>query len=41
MTLQRLSGALLCCVLVLALGRQAIAQVVGYTEVPGWPNPAT
>ena len=41
MTLQRLIGPLLCCVLVLVVGRQASAQVVDYTEVPDWPNPAT
>ncbi len=41
MTLQRLIGPLLCCVLVLVVGRQTSAQVVDYTEVPDWPNPAT
>ena len=41
MTLQRLIAPLLCCVLVLVVGRQASAQVVDYTEVPDWPNPAT
>ena len=41
MTRQRLIGPLLCCVLVLVVGRQASAQVVDYTEVPDWPNPAT
>ena len=41
MTLQRWIGPLLCCVLVLVVGRQASAQLVDYTEVPDWPNPAT
>ncbi len=41
MTLQRLIGPLLCCVLVLLVGRHVSAQVVDYTEVPDWPNPAT
>ena len=41
MTLQRLIGPLLCCVLVLLVGRYVSAQVIDYTEVPDWPNPAT
>ena len=41
MTLQRWISLLLCCVLVLVVGGQASAQVVDYTEVPDWPDPAT
>ena len=41
MTLQRWIGPVLCSVLVLVVARQASAQVVDYTEVPDWPNPAT
>ena len=41
MTLQRWISPLLCGVRVLIVGRQASAQVVDYTEVPDWPNPAT
>ena len=40
MTLQRWISPLLCCVLVLGVGRQASAQIVDFTEVPDWPNPA-
>ena len=39
MTLQRWISPLLCCVLVLVVGRQASAQVVDYTEVRDWPKP--
>ena len=37
----RMSGLLLRCVLVLAVGHPASAQVAEYTEVPAWPDPAT
>lgn len=40
MTVTRLD-VLLCCVLVLAAGGHANAQVTEYVEVPAWPDPAT
>ena len=41
MTVQRLSGHLLACVLVLAVGHPMHGQVIEYTEVPDWPARAT
>ncbi len=41
MTPQRLTRPLLCCAILLAVGRQGSAQVIDYTEVPDWPDPAT
>ncbi len=41
MTFQRWISPPLCCALVLILVRQASGQVVDYTEVPDWPDPAT
>ena len=41
MTVQRLHGFLLWCVLTLAVVPVAWGQVVEYVEVPDWPHPAT
>jgi len=41
MTHRRWIDPLPWCVLILFVGQQAKAQVVDYSEVPDWPNPAT